>query len=1014
MLNPRTRFARRAALSAAVALIPLPAYATTYNLTNATLIVPANTSSYTAADTLNTSTVTFNSSVTATLAPAINLLAGTTSFINTGSLTLTGPLSGTATFLKSGTGTLNLTSPAPLFTGPASIASGATLRLTDPLALGPANAPTPITFTGILDVSGSLPARPVYLNNTTIANNDSANPAVVSSLSIANLAATAFTFNGPGDLTFSSPISFTATSLTKNGINTVTYAAPATFSAGISLNAGTLRLGIDSPFAGSSALRVSSTLDLNGFTPGCPVYVSASGIISNSNLSSTPTLTSFPAGSPTFSGPGDILLNTPVSSFTKTGTGTLTLNAPNTTFSSSIVVTDGAVRLGVANALGNSTSTPINLQSTSQTLGTFDLNGFPAPAGRYNFTGGALLNNNPASTSNISSSASLTGTNCTIGGAGSISSAVALPSNLTKIGAGTLTLATAQSFSDLQINAGTVVLAPTGSYTNTSISIASNATLDLNGRTSSPFTLFMSDNASIVNNNTSSPVTMDTGLGSPSGTTFNLGGAGTLNLTNTQFNSKSLVKIGAGLLTLPTTFNPKDVTLRQGTLQIQSPTQLSFGSPAPLYFHGGTLLIGPFNSPYYSFPSAWYVYDEGATIDATVDTSIGNYGTIASPLTATTGTLTKTGSATLTLYGQYQTGVNFTVNQGLLSFFSINAALFSKSTLTLNADNAFACTDTLTGQLTVGTLAGAGNLSAVSLKIAGNGTPTTYSGAYSSPSLSITAPADAFIVTGNLNTNTAISGALTLGNGGTAGSASGTVNISTNGTLSLNRSDSFTLPATLSGTGTLTKLGSGAATLTLSSSSSLKLNLQAGQLRLSPTTPTSIALSSLTLSSATSFDLSTHNVSLTATAAYLPTLRSYLATGELFSSASDTTHTLGYAFLTNHILISLTSPGDANLDGIINADDYALLDQGFAQNGSVWTQGDFNYDGVVNQSDYLLLDRAFAQQTGTLSPSLLAERESQFGDAYVSELLTSIPEPSSIAACLFAISLLPRRRRAFH
>jgi hypothetical protein len=108
------------------------------------------------------------------------------------------------------------------------------------------------------------------------------------------------------------------------------------------------------------------------------------------------------------------------------------------------------------------------------------------------------------------------------------------------------------------------------------------------------------------------------------------------------------------------------------------------------------------------------------------------------------------------------------------------------------------------------------------------------------------------------------------------------------------------------------------------------------------------------------------------------------------------------------LLVITTLPGDANLDGKINADDYTLLDRSFAQNlpNPHWTNGDFNYDGVIDQQDYLLIDRSFYQAQG-FSPGFLSERESQFGPAYVTQLLTSIPEPSLLAACGLAL-LFPR------
>lgn len=116
------------------------------------------------------------------------------------------------------------------------------------------------------------------------------------------------------------------------------------------------------------------------------------------------------------------------------------------------------------------------------------------------------------------------------------------------------------------------------------------------------------------------------------------------------------------------------------------------------------------------------------------------------------------------------------------------------------------------------------------------------------------------------------------------------------------------------------------------------------------------------------------------------------------------------SFLVHDILG--TAEGDANADGRIDADDFALVDRGFAKGASDWTAGDFDLDGVVTPDDYLLLDTAFAQSNGgSLSPAFLSLRESQFGDEYVSALLISIPEPAAFAFIFTAVPLLSRRRR---
>jgi subtilase family serine protease len=74
----------------------------------------------------------------------------------------------------------------------------------------------------------------------------------------------------------------------------------------------------------------------------------------------------------------------------------------------------------------------------------------------------------------------------------------------------------------------------------------------------------------------------------------------------------------------------------------------------------------------------------------------------------------------------------------------------------------------------------------------------------------------------------------------------------------------------------------------------------------------------------------------------------------------------GQTVITTDVLIKHTYYGDANLDGIVNGDDYALLDNGFNTGASGWINGDFNYDGKINVADYTLTDNAYNLQSATL------------------------------------------------
>ncbi len=70
-------------------------------------------------------------------------------------------------------------------------------------------------------------------------------------------------------------------------------------------------------------------------------------------------------------------------------------------------------------------------------------------------------------------------------------------------------------------------------------------------------------------------------------------------------------------------------------------------------------------------------------------------------------------------------------------------------------------------------------------------------------------------------------------------------------------------------------------------------------------------------------------------------------------------HSEGVPVSATDILVRVTWLGDANLDGLMNADDYFLIDRGYFMNARGYINGDFNYDDVVNADDYFLVDQAF-------------------------------------------------------
>jgi hypothetical protein len=106
------------------------------------------------------------------------------------------------------------------------------------------------------------------------------------------------------------------------------------------------------------------------------------------------------------------------------------------------------------------------------------------------------------------------------------------------------------------------------------------------------------------------------------------------------------------------------------------------------------------------------------------------------------------------------------------------------------------------------------------------------------------------------------------------------------------------------------------------------------------------------------------------------------------------------------VLVTSTYAGDANLDGIVDVRDLALLSAGWRHAGT-WASGDFNYDGIVNSQDLGLL--ASNWQAGVNTAVI---------DPGIDDLLlgfgfsgASVPEPMGAGAIAVAAMLTARRRR---
>jgi hypothetical protein len=121
----------------------------------------------------------------------------------------------------------------------------------------------------------------------------------------------------------------------------------------------------------------------------------------------------------------------------------------------------------------------------------------------------------------------------------------------------------------------------------------------------------------------------------------------------------------------------------------------------------------------------------------------------------------------------------------------------------------------------------------------------------------------------------------------------------------------------------------------------------------------------------------------------------------------------------------LLTPGDANLDGVVDRQDIQIFNENRGKKG-FWEQGDFNGDGVVDEQDWQLLTASIRANATTpleaatrLEFNALTDDElehlGEFGIALplgeMDFVAIAIPEPTTLTLLGAATLLLMRRRR---
>jgi len=131
-------------------------------------------------------------------------------------------------------------------------------------------------------------------------------------------------------------------------------------------------------------------------------------------------------------------------------------------------------------------------------------------------------------------------------------------------------------------------------------------------------------------------------------------------------------------------------------------------------------------------------------------------------------------------------------------------------------------------------------------------------------------------------------------------------------------------------------------------------------------------------------------------------------------AASGLSYGIGYAdgadgavagLPSGEIEVMFTLLGDANLDGIVNSEDFTPFSANVGKNGG-WDKGDFNYDGTINSEDFT----PFSANLGKSATLAAAAGALESADSLS---LANVPEPASAGLMVMAgLGILRRRRRS--
>ncbi len=605
--------------------------------------------------------------------------------------------------------------------------------------------------------------------------------------------------------------------------------------------------------------------------------------------------------------------------------------------------------------------------------------------------------------------------NFAISGVGSIAGL----GTLAKSGSSTLILATNNTYSGgTTISAGTLQIGNGGTVGSIIGSVVDNGALVFNRSDSFAFAGAISGTGSVTKNGAGT-LTVSGANTYSGGTTIRGGGTLQLGANNAAGGSAGSVSMIGG-------------TFAMGAFN-QSVNNVSFGdgsiAASGSVTGTGTLTVGGninfngtsgFTTPFASIsPNVALAAGTRSISDNGFFSSANAYDVILSGTISGSGLLRMAANnigfqAAITHAGNTYTG-GTTVDLGTL-FVAATNALPTSTVLTVNG-GALTLNPTLTlngvtagnYNQTVGSLAGAGgviNLGNAVLTVGSLNTNTTYAGSTSGSNGSIVKQG-----TGTLT----LTGA--LNHAGATNVSAGKLALSTN--LVLTSSIAITSTGTMQLTPLKTRV---IATQTLVVAGTGKLDLTNNKLIHKGGAGVIGTWNGSSYTGTTQLiQLGYHGGDFLGTVGIITTESNATGGNTLTNIGIAKNSDLGYATFAGQsvnstdVIVMYTYNGDANLDGLINGDDYFQIDSGFPAHLTGWFNGDFNYDGVINGDDYFAIDSnfpaqgaAFPTSEGAGGPTALPIEVDR---SHVAGGLTAVPEPGAVALLAVSAASLLRRRR---